>query len=250
MKNTYSHSANEDFAWIYNKHWGLYADQALAIVDQLILPFLHSGAHILDLCCGTGQLANKLASKGYRVTGIDVSDEMIRFARDNAPNGDFIIQDARHFHFLQTFDAAISTYDGLNFIMSLPELTDVFENVYESLQSGGLFLFDLNTETGYLYHWEDGTFSLVEDDHACIVRYEYNADEKLVRFDVTIFRLLDEWTRTDLAFYQRCYSSVDIRYALNLAGFTEINTYGYHDELGLTKLTPESERAYFLCRKP
>ena len=249
MKTIYSHSDDDNFAWIYNKHWGPYANQALPILEQLMLPFLPSEAHILDLCCGTGQLATKLIAKGYSVTGIDVSNEMIRFARENAPNGDFIVQDARHFHFPRTFDAAVSTYDGLNFIMSPPELTTVFENVFESLQNGGIFLFDLNTEAGYLYHWEDGTFSIVEEDHACIVRYEYNADEKLVRFDVTIFRLLEGWLRTYLTFYQRCYSSFDIRYALNLAGFTDISIYGYHDELGLTELSLESERMYIVCRK-
>lgn len=114
------------FAWTYNRYWGRDAVQRfLPVLEKLVLPHLPPDAHVLDLCCGTGQLAQALAERGYQVTGIDGSEEMIRFARINAPNVDFIIEDARQFHLPGTYHAVISTYDSLNHVTSLEELTQV-----------------------------------------------------------------------------------------------------------------------------
>ncbi|MDR7586593.1 MAG: methyltransferase domain-containing protein, partial [Armatimonadota bacterium] len=74
------------FAWMYNRYWGQDSVQRfLPVIEKLVLPHLGPHARILDLCCGTGQLAQALAQRGYQVTGIDGSEEMIRYARINAP---------------------------------------------------------------------------------------------------------------------------------------------------------------------
>ncbi len=242
-------SPEAEFAWVYNWHWGPYASQAMAILDELLLGKLSKKSRILDLCCGTGQLARLLSERGYQVTGIDSSAEMIRFAQENAPSSDFLVEDARRFHFPPIFSAVISTYDSLNFITDTNDLADAFRNVFDCLIEGGVFLFDMNTEAGYLDHWDDGTFDIIEDDHVCIVQTSYDQNE-LPRFDITIFRLLDGWQRSDLILFQRYYPELDARCLLEYAGFTDIHTYGFHDETGLGKLTPESERMYFVCRKP
>jgi len=244
-----SRSENDSFAWVYNRHWGPYAAQALAILDKLVTKDLPEGARILDLCCGTGQLAHILTTRGYQVIGIDASEEMLHFSRKNAPDAEFILADARHFKQTGIYDCVISTYDSLNFIMSLEDLVAVFQNVHAVLLEGGIFLFDLNTETGYLDHWDDGTFDIVEDDLVCIVRSTYDSDDRLSQFDLTIFRQFNEWQRSDLTFFQRYYPKAQVISALENTGFTDITVYGYQDEMGLTTLTPESERMYFICRK-
>ncbi len=243
-------SAHAEFAWVYNKIWGPYASQAIQVLDDLLLKRLPPKASVLDLCCGTGQLSNLLTNRGYQVTGIDSSDAMIQFARRNAPNATFVVQDARQFCYPESYDAIVSTYDSLNFITIQEELIDVFQNVISSLKPGGWFLFDLNTESGYLDHWEDGTFEVVEDDHVCIVHSNYDVEQRSAQFDVTIFRLHDVWQRSDLSLIQRCYSEEQVTRALEIAGFENILVHGYHDETGLTELNTESERAYFICRKP
>ncbi|MDY6912768.1 MAG: methyltransferase domain-containing protein, partial [Chloroflexota bacterium] len=193
-----TYSEYDDFAWVYNKHWGPYADHAIRILDELLLKDIPDGARILDLCCGTGQLSGKLSARGYQVIGIDSSPGMLRFARENAPEADFIVQDARKFHSPPIYDSVISTYDSLNHIMSPEGLAAVFGSVFTALKSGGLFLFDLNTEAGYLHNWHDGTFGIIEDDHVCIAQLDYDSQEKIAQFDITIFRLLDGWQRSDL----------------------------------------------------
>ena len=79
------YSDYDPFAWVYNKYWGNeFTPRVFPILEQLVLRELPAGARVLDLCCGTGQLAGTLTALGYRVTGVDGSTEMLRFARENA----------------------------------------------------------------------------------------------------------------------------------------------------------------------
>lgn len=234
------------FAWVYNRHWGHnFTQPVLLMLDQLILPHLPSRARILDLCCGTGQLAQVLTGHGYQVTGLDGSEAMIGFARENAPAAEFIVDDARSFQLPAVYHTVISTFDSLNHIMTLAELTSVFHNVYAALRDGGRFLFDLNMEEGYEI-CRDDSFSIVEDDHVCIVRTSYHPEERIAQFDTTIFRLEEGWQRSDLTLTQKCYSEPEVRSALETAGFTEIHAYAW----GAEELTSEAERAFFVSRKP
>lgn len=237
------------FAWIYNKHWGNnFTELALIALDKLVLPHLPARARILDLCCGTGQLAQTLMARGYRITGLDGSREMLRFARENAPGGEFIQDDARSFKLPAVYHAIVSTFDSLNHIMTLEDLTAVFRNVYAALRKGGLFLFDLNMEEGYKVTWNDN-FGIVEDDHVCVVRSSYQTGERTARFDATIFRWQGNWERSDVTLLQRCYSEAEVRSALEAAGFSKIRAYACDLYLNLQDLTKESERAFFLCQK-
>ncbi len=244
------YSEYDPFAWVYNKYWGdEFTPRVFPILENLVLRRLPVRASILDLCCGTGQLARTLTNLGYRVTGIDGSAEMLRFARENAPDAEFIVGDARSFEVASPFHAVVSVFDSLNHIMTGDELATVFGNVYAALREGGLFFFDLNLEAGYDLTWND-TFSIVEDDHICIVRTSYHPEERIARFDTTIMLLDGGWQRTDLALLQRCYDASEIRSALRAAGFTGVRAYANHARQGLGPLFEEAERAFFVCRKP
>ncbi len=244
------YSDYDRFAWVYNKHWGhSFTQLALPILEKLVLLYLPAKASILDLCCGTGQLAQTLIARGYRVTGLDGSEEMLRFARENAPAGEFIVDDARSFKLPNIYHAVVSTFDSLNHIMTLEELTSVFRNVYAALREGGLFLFDLNMEEGFKICWDD-FFDIVEDDLVCIVRTSYRPEERIAQFNTTIFYLQEGWQRSDLMLVQKCYSETEVQSALEVAGFIEIHAYGYNEQWDLEELTGGAERAFFVCRKP
>lgn len=241
------YSAYDGFAWVYNKHWGHFSKRVLPVLEKLILKDLPAGARMLDLCCGTGHLAQALLARGYTVTGLDGSEAMIRCARENTPAGDFIVADARSFTLPAMYHGVVSTFDSLNHIMNVEELTAVFRNVYAVLEEGGGFLFDLNTEEGYTARW-CGCFGIVEDDHVCIVRSRYRSGERIGQADITIFRLEKEWHRTDLTLFQRCYSEEEVRLALAGVGFTAIAIYDAQRDVG-EAWSREVGRTFFVCRK-
>ena len=159
-----AYDAYDPFARVYNQHWGFFATKAYPILEHLVLEKLPPGCAVLDLCCGTGQLAAELSRRGYRATGLDGSEGMIEIARKNAPDVDFVVQDARNIDLHREFAAAFSTFDSLNHVMSLDELEQVFRSVFTVLEGGGYFVFDLNMEEGFRSRWR-GSFAFVEEDH-------------------------------------------------------------------------------------
>jgi len=244
-----TYSDYDPFAWVYNRHWGdTFLMMALPVVENLVLKRLSTKARILDLCCGTGQMAAVLTTMGYQVTGIDGSEEMLSFARKNAPKAKFIKADARSFSLPDTYHAVVSVFDSLNHVMSAGELVSVFGNVRTALEDGGLFLFDLNMEEGYRTNW-NGSSAIVEDDHVCAITSSYDTDEKIARFDATIFRPENGWRRTDFTLLQKCHSESEVRSALAESGLVEVNIYGYTRKAGMKELTVEAERAFFLYQK-
>jgi len=245
------YSDYDTFAWVYDAHWGSgFTNSVLPVVDRLVLHEIPPNARILDLCCGTGQLAAALVKRGYRVTGVDGSKEMIRIARRNAPGATFLVADARSFRLSPAVDAALSTYDSLNHLMDHEDLTTVFRNVHASLSVGGWFLFDLNMEEGYTTRWH-GESSLVEDDHVVAYRSSYSPAEKVGRMEFTIFRRAgtegNDWKRTNLVLTQRAYSEIEVRSSLERAGFDVVRVFD-----GGRDLEPFRNvgRAFFLVRKP
>ncbi len=241
------YSDYDRFAWFYNLYWGPeFSSPALAIYNVLLFPHLPDGCRILDLCCGTGQIAAGLSERGYQVTGLDGSAAMLRFARKNAPLAEFIQADARTFTMPQRFQAVLSAFDSLNHVMKLEELTAVFRNVYNVMANGdSVFLFDLNIEDESEFAGQ--SLDMVEEDHACIVRGSYDRLEKLKRYDVTMFQVEEDgWQRSDLTLYQRYYDNLEVLGALADAGFQRVKTYDARREFGFTL---SDGRMFYLARK-
>ena len=133
------YSAYDAFAALYDQRWGRFAGKLLPDVEERVLCHVPNEARILDLCCGTGSLAALLSERGYAVTGVDGSSEMLAFARKNAPNAELVLADARSFTVSTRCHAAVSLFDSLNHVMSLDQLGAVFRNVFAALQPPGLF---------------------------------------------------------------------------------------------------------------
>lgn len=241
-------SAYDNFAWVYNRHWRMrFTPGAVAVLEEAVFPGMPAGAEILDACCGTGQLAGILAERGYRVTGLDGSGEMLKYAGENAPDVDLIHADVRAFSLPERFDLVTSFFDSLNHIMTLEELEQVFRNVRSCLKPGGQFLFDLNLEAGYLDHWK-GYNGIVEDDHVCLFPMEYDAENQLAKFDAVIFRLIDgDWYRSEVHLTQRAYPVDDVCSTLEKAGFEVADVFDYSVQSGMQAVTDVSPRAFFLC---
>ncbi len=234
------------FAWVYNRHWIGFARGVLPVLERLILEGLPPGACILDLCCGTGQLATLLTERGYRVVGMDISPSMLAFAQGNAPEATFLAVDARHFRLLPVFDAVVSTFDSLNHMLSPEDLGGVFANVHRCLREGGRFLFDLNMAPGFEARWR-GSFAIVEEDYVVAARSRYDAEARRGEFDLTIFRDEGGWHRHDLQLVQRCYEEGEVRALLAAANLETVGVFDAVEDLGLQG---QVGRAFFLARKP
>ncbi len=101
---------------------------------------------VLDVCCGTGLMAQQLVSRGYRVVGVDSSPAMLARARELlGPDADLIRQTLPDLTLDGTFDAAISTFDGFNYLTPA-DLQRTLAAVSQRLRCGGSLIFDLLTD--------------------------------------------------------------------------------------------------------
>jgi trans-aconitate methyltransferase len=115
-----------------NKHAFVsqYGQSVLALLD------VKTGERIVDLGCGTGDLASQIREQGADVVGIDASPDMIAQAKVKYPELDFIVANATDFHFDEPFDA-VFTNAVLHWIH---DADGVIKSVYNVLKPGGRFV--------------------------------------------------------------------------------------------------------------
>jgi SAM-dependent methyltransferase len=142
-------------AAIYDDYWGQdFARLAVNAAESHLVPRLERGAAVLDLCCGTGLVAMELDRMGFRVWGVDESEEMLAVARHNAPRVCFERADMATFRGATKFCAVVSFYNSLNHARSVEHLRETIGNVAAQLVNGGYFLFDYAAPDAFEGAWE------------------------------------------------------------------------------------------------
>ncbi|MEO8369614.1 MAG: class I SAM-dependent methyltransferase [Candidatus Solibacter sp.] len=221
----------DDFAWFYNRYWNEeFHSLAFPILERIWLPRLPAKGRVLDVCCGTGYLAGLLTARGYRVTGIDSSAEMIAHARENVPAAAFQVADAASFKVLGKMDGAACTFDSLNHILDVETLRAAFKRTAVALKSGAPFVFDVLLESAYQTNWADN-FTIVRDDHVLLLAGSgFDFRTHLASCRITMFRLMEgQWRRSDVEVVERSYSTREIDEALEAAGFRHTEFYDARD---------------------
>lgn len=109
---------------------------------------------LLDLGCGTGDLARSFAREGWKTVGVDRDLELVKTARALARrsgargNVSFFAGDFRKKLPPGSFGAVCATYYVFNQVETPADLSRVFQKVHSCLLPGGFFCFDLHTRKG------------------------------------------------------------------------------------------------------
>ena len=105
-----------------------------------------SEGKLLDIGCGSGRHAMELARRGYRLTGVDVSPEMVAFVQEEAKRVGLpvttSVDDLRQLGLRGTFDAAFCFMDTFRFLLTNEEIATHLRTVAGLLAPGGLYLTD------------------------------------------------------------------------------------------------------------
>lgn len=203
---------------------------------------------ILDVACGTGVVSNILSNKGYKVSGFDLSEGMIKVAKENFPNIDFTVQNAIDFSYDKKFDVAISLFDSLNYILNPNDLKSAFSNVFKHLSNRGYFIFDINTE----YALANNLFAQIdlspESDPQYIWEPKWDNETKLCTVNMT-FIVKDEngdKIKFNETHVQRAYDLNHVSIMLKDVGYDKIDIYNAYR---LDKPNKNSDRVFFVCEK-
>jgi SAM-dependent methyltransferase len=245
-----SHADYDNFAWLYNQEWTFFADNIFPLYKHLAGDALPKGGRVLDLCCGTGQLAKILTENGYKVTGIDISAGQLRYARKNAPNARFIRADARSFSIKQKFNAVFCTFDALNHIMTIEDLVKVFKSVSACLADGGIFVFDMITNKEFELNMNGHKEITEKPGYFYTLRVEYFPEKRLGKFHCTLFRQYGKsWKRTDTVIPETYYREAQVRAALKKAGIPKTFTCASDPQNGIYPPDKNTRRIFYFARK-
>ncbi|MDD4013376.1 MAG: class I SAM-dependent methyltransferase, partial [Candidatus Omnitrophica bacterium] len=112
---------------------------------------------ILDIGCGTGRHAIEMTKRGYNVTGVDLSENQIKRAKEKAEEAglsiDFQIQDARDLPFDGEFDLAIMLCEGGFSLMETDEMNfEILKNASKALKRKGKLIFTALNGLFPLFH--------------------------------------------------------------------------------------------------
>lgn len=181
------------------------------------------------------------------MTGLDGSEEMLSYARKNAPDSEFILDDARFFKLPSTFDGVISTSYALNHVINIEELTCVFHNVYAALLTNGVFIFDLKLDERYKLSWHNSVLGDIKDEYVWTMLRRYNSEERIGQINIAIFQLVEKtWKRSDTNWLVKGYFRDEVQSALKDVGFSKITIYDAERDFAQSGA---AGIAYFVCHK-
>ncbi len=198
---------------------------------------------VLDIACGTGSIAKYLKNKGYCVTGLDSSEEMLAEASLKL-GANLIKGDMRSFDFEKSFDACICNLDSLNHLENISEWTDCFKSVHSSLKDGGMFIFDVNTVYKHNEILADNSFIFDEEDFFLAWDNELLENGKVrILLDFFIFNGTN-YDRYSEEITETAFTIEEIKDALS----EYFDVIGIYDELTQEPPKDNSERLYFVCK--
>ncbi len=218
--------------------------EARFFIDQLLQTLaLPPGARILDLACGRGRHARYLAEKGFDVTGLDISENSIAYARQfESDHLAFYQHDMRQPFRVNYFDAVLNLFTSFGYFDTDAEHERALRNACAGLKPGGFFLLDF-----FNAHW--------------VRRHLVRREEKIV--NDTVFRIKKsirsgrvykrvEFEADGRAYFfrerVRLFELNDFRTMFERVGLHLQQTFGSYD---LAPFDPEtSERLILIAQKP
>ena len=244
------------FAAYYNEHWQRFAEQT---APRLLKWYAatepgRAGLPVLDLGCGTGQLARRFITEGYRITGLDLSPAMLAHAEANNAQAvaegraRFVQGDAAGFAFDERFGLVVSTFDTLNHLPSFDALRGCFGCVRAVLAPGGVFVFDTNTRLG-LQGW-NSRHIIKHGDSVLIQQRQFESGAPRATTWLTGFVPARDgrYERFEEVIFNTAFEVEAVHQALLEAGFAAVHTATLAD-LDVPLADPEQEsRVYFMAR--
>ena len=215
-------------------------------VDSLVSYLeLDSPKKILDMACGFGRHANRLAVLGHRVVGIDISTGFLEIARRTASELKVKVEyrqvDIREIKFEDEFDRVLLLFTSFGYFEDAENLV-VLENAARALKAGGLLVFDTHNRDVFLNSFRPHHVT-EKDGNLMIDRISFDTDTGRMYNDRIIIR---DSVRKDMRFFVRLYNPSEIRALLDFAGLDLYRLYGDWDG---SPVSSESRRMIIIARK-
>lgn len=199
---------------------------------------------VLDLACGSGLMTAELASRGYRVTGLDASEAMLARARTRLdPDVPLVRSWLPHLPVAGPFDAVVSTLDGLNYL-TVDALRATFAALATVLRPGGWLVFDMHADPALRFLRDHPV--ITGDEHGVAYTLSTHVDGVTCTSTIVVASpdAADAFTETHV---QHVHPEAVIRQALADAGLVVVRVT---DEYTDDPVGPDTLRASWVARRP
>ena len=249
---------NRGFAHVYNLRWNEFSQRVAPRIQACYesTPLGQVNRALLDVCCGTGQLAVHFLEQGYKVTGLDLSEEMLHHARQNAATyidrgqARFVQGDAADFDLGEPFGLAVSTFDALNHLPDMKSLRTCCQCVHRALLPGGTFIFDLNTRAGLRSGWNG--VAIQDTEEATIINrgfYDQETGKAWVKISGYLRTRDGLYERFEQVAYNTAFDLVSVRAAMLEDGWQRVHI-ARQSALDSPISDPEAEsRVFFVATR-
>lgn len=200
---------------------------------------------ILDIACGYGRHANRLALYGHEVTGIDINERFLSMAREEAEKlqvkVNYIYKDIRDMDYEEEFDAVISMFTSFGYYEDEDNLK-ILKKVYNSLKKGGKFLLDISNRDFIIRNFLP--YSVIEKDGNYMIDFNF--------LDITEGRIyskrivIRDGKIKEKPFFVRMYAPTEIKFLLESVGLKVVKFFGGYDS---SRLSIHSRRMIIISEK-
>ena len=194
-----------------------------------IIKGMTEGTRVLDIGCGTGNLTVRLARKGFVMTGMDSSTDMLTFAAQKDPDIMWICRSMEAEDFGIYADAVISTLDSINHLPDKAAAERCFRAAAGCLDSGGAFVFDVNTIFKHREILAENTFVYDVDGVYCVWNNTFDPADNGVDIDLDLFFEREDgaYDRGGESFREIAFAESELREMLEKAGFEVADIWEY-----------------------
>ncbi len=217
----------EDYLYFYSN--ALTEERTEKEIEFLIRELkLTKSMKILDLACGHGRHTNRLAEKGFRVTGVDINLGFLEIAKREAKKKkikvEYIQEDMRKISYKEEFDRVLLLFTSFGYFED-EENFKVLENVSLALKPGGLFVFDTFNRDVFLKNFLP--YIVIEKGKDLMI--ERNTFDSVTGRVYNKRIVIRDGKRKDKPFFIRLYNPTEIRDLLKRAGLSIFKIYSDFD---------------------
>lgn len=138
---------------------------------KFLREFIKTPSTLLDLGCGTGNISKLFSESGFDVIGVDISSDMIEVAKTKDKKTNYVVDDMLEYR-NEKVDYIMCNFDTINYLSSFKDLERFFINVYNNLNNGGIFVFDIVKEEIFEEIFQDDLFVDTTENYSCIWYHE------------------------------------------------------------------------------
>ncbi|MGW0522034.1 class I SAM-dependent methyltransferase [Crossiella sp. NPDC003009] len=227
---------DQDYLDLYGADLDARADAEADLLWRLL--DLRPGMTVLDLACGHGRLSNRLAARGCRVTGLDITPVFLKRARAEAAGSGlevgYVLGDMRELPWTGEFDRVVNWFSSFGYFADADNRR-VLAEVRRVLRPGGRFALETMHLIWLLRNFRESVRRELPD--GTVVLDEHRLDAPTAR---SVGRRTVSRNGQDrvVSYFIRLFAYPELADWLRAAGFAEVAGFGPEGE----PLTAESRR--------